>query len=82
MGRFQKTTCIFDPAQFLIVKCSGSVLLGLITLNPAVDISYDQQIENLVLLCVRAGPSYKFKITRLVKKWTIWSTFEPKFPDF
>jgi hypothetical protein len=25
---------------------------------------------------------YKFKITRPVKKWTIWGTFGPKFPFF
>jgi hypothetical protein len=25
---------------------------------------------------------YKFKIAGLVKKWTIWGTFGPKFPFF
>ena len=43
MGRFQKTTCIAAPAQFLIVKCSEYVDLDLITLNRAVDITSNHQ---------------------------------------
>ena len=34
------------------------------------------------LLGQKSIPLYKFKITRPVKKWTIWSTFGPKFPCF
>ena len=39
-------------------------------------------VKFYVCLGQNSLPPYKFKITRLVKKWTMWNTFDPKFPGF
>jgi hypothetical protein len=39
-------------------------------------------LENRIVVSRKMISWYKFKITRPVRKWTIWGTFGPKFPGF
>jgi hypothetical protein len=50
---------------------------------PDLDSSYDQQQKSYLLLPrAKQQPAIQILKIRPARKWTIWGTFGPKFPDF
>jgi hypothetical protein len=86
MGGFQKTTCSSAVAQFLLAKVQYVLHLGVIHQNPGLAGSLYPRGSEVLQITVRSGEThcspYNFKIAGLVKKWTIWGIFGPKFPGF